>query len=101
MSVRVKRRIMTKRDIVRIVSEEAGVKQSSGMVAVNLILCEIKKELLSGNKVAIHNFGVFKKNTDGNLNHPLDYMRQPITLITILLINKVDYENLFGKYYKS
>ena len=61
MSVRVKRRIMTKRDIVRIVSEESGVKQSSGMVAVNLILCEIKRELLRGNKVAIHNFGVFKK----------------------------------------
>jgi len=52
---------MTKLDIVKIVSEEAGIKQSSGMTAVNLILREIKKELLRGNKVAIHNFGVFKK----------------------------------------
>ena len=52
---------MTKRDIVKIVSEEASIKRQSGVLAINLILSMVKQEILNGGKVAIPNFGVFCK----------------------------------------
>lgn len=52
---------MTKRDIVKIVSEEAKIKRQSGVTAINLILSIVKREILHGAKVSIPNFGVFHK----------------------------------------
>ena len=52
---------MTKRDIVKIISEEASFKRQSGVTAINLILSVVKQEILNGGKVSIHNFGVFHK----------------------------------------
>ena len=53
---------MTKNEITKIVCEESGVSHSDGLLIINLVLHEIKKEVLRGGKVSISNFGVFSKN---------------------------------------
>jgi len=51
---------MTKKDFVKLVAEDAGVSQAVAGKLLDSIFINIKKTLLGGNTLKIHNFGVFK-----------------------------------------
>jgi nucleoid DNA-binding protein len=50
-----------KRDIANMVALQIGITQKDALHVVNLLLEEIKKALLAGEKIEIRGFGTFKR----------------------------------------
>lgn len=52
---------MRKRDIANKVAQHIGITQKDALNVVNLLLEEIRKALLAGEKIEIRGFGTFKR----------------------------------------